>query len=171
MWEWFKGLFVRDERCLFRYFDGVKKRAIDPVATYRLLWTTGDCDLLADSTTARNPLLADGTPFYPIAEVYAAEDRLRAMTRKIFGVQEWAEGRPGLTVDETDALLNSFMAFCADLKKKRNPSRTPSPPTASTVPPSSSDTTATADPGFPVGVDPDYCCSRTESSVGVPTGP
>lgn len=174
MLGWLRSLVSRfrsDDRCLFRYFDGVKQRAIDPVAAYRLLWITEGCDLLADSTTARNPLLPDGKPFYPITEVYAAEDRLRAMTRKIFGVQAWSEGTPGLTVDETDFLLNSFMAFCADLKKKRNPLPTSSPPTVSTEPPPCSDTTATVVPGFPAGVDPDYCCSMSESNVAAPTGP
>lgn len=170
MWGWLLSLIRRDDRCIFRYFDGVKQREIDPVAAYRLLWL-GDCDLLTDSATARNPPKADGTSFYPITEVYAAEDRLRAMTRKIFGVEEWSEGKAGLTVDETDDLLNRFLSFCADIKKKRNASRTPSPPTASTVPPFSTATTATDVPGSPVGVDPDCCCSRNESSAGVPTGP
>lgn len=165
------SLFRSDDRCLFRYFDGIKQRSIDPVAAYRLLWITEDCDLLADSTTARNPSLPDGKPFYPIAEVYAAEDRLRSMTRKIFGVQAWSEASPGLTVDETDALLNNFMLFCADLKKKRNPSPTSSPPTVSTEPPSSLDTIATGAPGCQAGVDPDYCSLMSESNVAAPTGP
>ena len=104
-------------------------------------------------------------------EIYEAENRLREMTRKVFGVKEWTEPQPGLTVDETDQLLSRFMQFCADLKKKRNSSRTQSPPTASTAPPFSLDTTATAVPGSPAGVDPDYCCSRNESSADVPTGP
>lgn len=169
MFGWLASLFASfraPDRCLFRYWDGVKQRAIDPVATYRLIWTSDLCDLLPDCARARNPLKADGAPFYPISEVYEAEDRLRAMTRKVFGVKEWTESTPGLTVDETDELLNSFLVFCADLKKKRSPSPTASAPTESKELESSSDTV-----GSPDGADPDYCCSPTASTAAAPTGP
>lgn len=167
MFGWLRNLlFRRDERELFRYWDGQKQRSIDPVASYRAIWSDPECNLLTDATTARNPIKPDGAAFYPISEVYAAEDRLREMTRRIFGVKEWSEDQPGLTVDETDALLNSFLAYCADLKKKRNPLPTALPPTTSTEPCSFTDAA-----GFPAGCNPDYCSTPSASSAAVPTGP
>lgn len=165
MLDWLLSWFRRDERCLFRYWDGSRRRAIDPVAAYRLLWTSPDCDLVTDAATARNPLKEDGEPLYPIGMVYEAENRLRSMTRTIFGVKEWTETTPGLTVDETDELLNSFMAFCGELKKKRNTSPIASAPTESRGPP---DCTDTGD--CPDGVDPAYCSSANASSAAAPFG-
>jgi hypothetical protein len=97
--------------------------------------------------------------------VYAAEDRLRQMTRKIFGVQEWTENQPGLTVDETDELLNRFMEFCADIKKKRNPSPIVSVPSESKVPAPSLDIESS-----PAGPPPDSNFSPIESTDAVPIG-
>lgn len=172
MWEWFKGLFIRDERCLFRYFDGVKQRAIDPVATHRLVWNDSDCNLLGDSATANDPKLADGSRFYPLSEVHAAEDRLRTMTRKVFGVKEWSESQSGLTVDETDQLLANFLRFCDDFKKKRNNSPTPSARTVSMAPPPSLDTADSSDShDCPDGAAADSCSIASESNAAAPTGP
>lgn len=169
MLAWLLDLFPflrRNERCLFRYWDGVKNRSIDPVATYRKLWTSDDCRLMEDAATARNPLKEDGAALYPITDVYEAEDRLRTMTRQIFGVKEWQEGQPGLTVDETDELLNRFMEFCADLKKKRNPSPIVSAPSTSPEPAPSMDTD-----DCPVGPPPDCSSSPIASTAAAPTGP
>jgi hypothetical protein len=168
MFQWLVNLFSRrDSRYLFRYWDGAKQRALDPVAAYRKIWSFPECDLIEDSKVAMNPPSSDGKPVYPIGEVYAAEDRLRTMAREIFGVQEWTEKQPGLTVDETDELLNRFMAYCADLKKKRNPLPISSAPSASREPGS---LPATAE-NSPPGPAPDSACSPSESTVDALSGP
>ena len=165
-------LVGRDERLLFRYWDGVRRRSIDPVLAHRLIWNDQDCELLKDAAIARNPRKHDGSDFYPRSEVHAAEDRIRTLTRNVFGLSAWSEKTPGLTLDETDSLLHEFIAFCDDFKKKRNASRTPSAPTDSTEPPSSSGTAGSLDSqSFPAGVDADYCSSATESTAAAPTGP
>jgi hypothetical protein len=167
MLGWLRNLFSRgDDRLLFRYWDGVKQRAIDPVGAYRRVWNDDQCNLLSDATTARNPPGPEGTAFYPFSEVIAAEDRLRELTRRVFDVKEWTESQPGLTLDETDLLLNNFLSFCADLKKKRSTSPTALPPTTSTEPCKSTDTQA-----FPAGSDQDYCSTANASNVAAPTGP
>jgi hypothetical protein len=159
-------LLGREERGLFRYWDGVKQRAIDPVMGWRNLMNDPDCQLRSDSAVAINPTLHDGKPMYPITEVLAAEDRMRELTRKVFGVKEWREDQPGLTADETDGVLNGFLDYCHNLKKKRNPLPTASAPTASKAPASSLDGA-----GFPAGSGRAYSCSPSESNDAAPTGP
>jgi len=159
-------LLGREDRGIFRYWDGFKQRAIDPVLAYRQLMNDQECQLFSDVATARNPKLQDGSAMYPIEEVLAAEDRHRALTRKVFGLKEWNENQHGLTLDETDDVLNKFFVYCDELKKKRNRLPTSSPPIESTEPSFSSD-----GDGFPAGVDPDYCSSASESNVAAPTGP
>lgn len=167
LWDRIRSLFSRDERLLFRYWDGIKHRAADPHEVWRKLWNTQDVSEFAqDVRRSTNPMRHDGVPFYPQEEVLAAEDRLRDLTRQVFGVQRWTEEQPGLTLAETDKLLNSFIEFIEDVKKKRESSPTQSPRMESTEPASSSDTA-----GFQTGVDSDYFSSPTGSNVAAPVGP
>lgn len=165
MLDWIRSLFFRDDRCLFRYWDGAKQRESDPIAAHRGVWLDEDCQLLEDGPISLNPRNEDGTAIYPIAEVVAAENRIRALTRKVFGVQEWKEGQPGLTALETDELMNRFIEFCEGLKKKRAPSRTLPAPSESMEHSPSSDIE-----GFPDGPQSDYSSMPTASSDGVPSG-
>jgi hypothetical protein len=166
MFGWLLSRFSSPaDRGLFRYWDGSKRRAIDPVAAYRQLFNDPDCDLLSDVATAHNPLNEDGSRFYSPQDVIAAEDRLRALTRKIFGVAMWTESQSGLTLDETDELLNGFVGFCEDLKKKRKPLPIASVPTTSTEPCDSSDSD-----DYPTSTESASCSWPNASSAGVPGG-
>lgn len=175
MLGWINSLVARfrfGDRLLFRYWDGAKWRAIDPVAAHRAIWNDADCELLKDAAAARNPLKADGTPFYLKSEVHDAEDRIRDLTRRVFGVKQWREDVRGLTLDETDELLHRFLAFCDDFKKKRNTLPTPSASTGSTAPPSSSGTAdSSGNHAFPAGVAADSCSTVSESNAVAPSGP
>jgi hypothetical protein len=167
MLGWLKNLIVRwreRDRLIFRYWDGAKWRAIDPFVAHRAIWATPDW--IQDAKVVVNPQRADGSYFYPAAMVLEAEDNLRNMTRQVFDVEAWTEEDPGLTLIETDKLLQDFMAFCEDLKKKLKTSPTSSAPSGSTEPVSSLDTG-----DCPDGAESDCASMPTELTAGAPSGP
>lgn len=157
-------LWPATDRLLFHYWDGEKRRAVDPLTAWRALWTH-DADFASTVLVARNPQKSDGSPFYAIEDVYEAEDKLWNIIRDVFQVREWKESQPGLTIDETDKLLASFMAFMDEVKKKRSPSPMPSAPLESMEPPFSS---VIGD--FPDGAASDCSSTPSASTDAVPTG-
>jgi hypothetical protein len=166
---WFAALcslFLRDDERLFRYWDGARWRRIDPIKAHRGIWRDEKCDLLSDSPITLNPRNEDGSYFYPAADVIAAEDRIRDLVCRVFDVKEWTEQRPGLTCLELDELLNSFILYCDELKKKRSVSRTSSAPS---TPPDVLPFSAGSDSPPPNA--PDSSCTPSASTAGVPTGP
>jgi hypothetical protein len=165
MFAWLTRLFRGPERCLFHYWDGQRRRAADPAAAWRKLWTH-DVNFANTITVARDPIKADGLPFYSREQVYEAENDLWQLIRDVFDVKAWSEDSPGLTINETDELLARFMDFIAELKKKVKPSPMPSVPLESTEPPPSSDTV-----NSPLGADADYCSTPNASNADAPTGP
>ncbi len=171
-WVW--SLFSRNDRLLFSYWDGRYRRSVDALEAWRALWTDKDCDWVNDSKVASNPIKSDGSAFYGAAEVYAAEDSLRGLTRRIFGVKKWGQSinengvvtTPGLTIDETDTLFNTFITYIADLKKKRSSSRISSPASESMEP--------APLPEFADSIEssgPDSSFMSSESSAVAPIGP
>lgn len=160
------GWMRREDRCLFRYWDGKKWRAIDVLVAHRAIWNDQECQLLSDASIARNPTKTDGQPLYPMVMVHAAEDRLRDLTRRVFGLTAWSEENAGLTLDETDAVLTRFLERCDEVKKKHKTSPTRSARTESMEPPDSSDI-----PAFPPCSDAESPCSPTASTAAAPTGP
>lgn len=170
---WLRRLFARrptaSTRGLFAYWDGEKERHIDPLVAWRAIWSHSACDFANDAKTALDPKGPDGQPLLPRAAVLDAEDKITGMTRDVFGVREWTEAAPGLTLDETNTLLARFLAFISELKKKRNSSQTPSPPTDSTEaqPLPASDPPPTSPPTS----GEDCGCTATESSGAGHSGP
>lgn len=137
MFGWLQSLLARfrpADRCLFCYWDGVKQRSIDPIVAHRGLWTDLECRFIEDGPVSCNPKDHDGNPVYPIAEVLAAEDRVRDLGRRVFGVKPYSDQQSGLTCLEVDELMSRFVVFSEDVKKKLSPSRISSEPTDSTVP-------------------------------------
>jgi hypothetical protein len=112
MWPFRK----RDERAIFRYFDGVKERAIDPIFALRAL----DAHQKFHFDEHAKQLLAGDFETTKIAV-----DAIR----EIFGVQPWSENSLGLTEGETLALLWKFVAYNDDIKKNISPPLTSPPPT------------------------------------------
>lgn len=124
----FSRFFRRHERRdIFAYWDGQSQRQIDPLVAWRALWEDPDVDPKLDFQ------LATGLDEQGRAVDYdpAAQDRVAALVRKIFDVQPWSEKTAGLTVNETFQLLWSFLRYINELKKKRGPTPTSSPPTES----------------------------------------
>lgn len=168
---------LRSDREIFVYSDGQQERSIDPLLAWRQLWNDPEVDLAAEAKVARDPKIErpgkEPVSMYPAAEVLAAEDRVIGLTRKVFGVKPLAEG--GLTMRETDALLGRFLRYADALKKKRNPSRTPTPLSAPMVSPSSElrePTQENAPPApleSPMKSDSDCGCTESESSDDAPT--
>jgi len=118
---WLRSLFIvrKAERDLFAYFDGEKTRNIDPLVAWRGIWGHREIDLSSEVKISANLTLADGKTAYTPEEVYAAEDRIRQLTREVFDLKAWSETAPGLTVAETDEVLANFLDYMEGLKKKR----------------------------------------------------
>lgn len=165
MLGWLKSLIGRWRgREIFRYWDGARWRAIDPMVAHRAIWATPDW--LQDAKVATNPISDTGEPFYPAAMVLEAEDRLRNMVRQVFDVEAWTEDTPGLTLLETDKLLTDFIAFCDDLKKKLKTS-----PTSSARSGSMEQGSSLAGDDGPDGLESGLNSMPIELTAAGPTGP
>jgi hypothetical protein len=107
--------FRKRKRLLFRFWDGEKSRAADPLSLLRNL------DLHQTFNLENSiPLIAKGDS-KTIGEAILA-------IREVFGVKAWSESQPGLTEGETVDLLFSFLEFNQVLKKNIVPTPTlPSP--------------------------------------------
>lgn len=137
MLGWLKSLLARIRpaaRCLFCYWDGAKWRSIDPIVAHRGLWTDLQCRLIEDGPISCNPKDSNGNPVYPISAVIEAEDRVRDLARRVFGVRPYSDTQPGLTCLEIDDLMNRFVVFSEGVKKKLSHSLTSSQPMGSTEP-------------------------------------
>lgn len=127
MFRWLR----RNKRDIFRYFDGVRNRSIDPLLAWQMMHTHPCCNYATDF-----PASDDGD--------FEAIARVQAMAREIFDIKAYSENTPGLTQNELNSLIASFLTFMARLKKKRDISRMrwersvlESSPDASTTPPES----------------------------------
>lgn len=123
MFNWLRNR----RRNIFTFWDGTRRRSIDPAVAWRVMWEQTDCDPTRDFGPATG-IGSDGedVPFDP-----AAQDRVLAMARLMFGLQPYSDSQPGLTVQETFGVLWDFLRYMDVLKKKRAPSPTPSRHTAS----------------------------------------
>ena len=144
------GHFREHNRQLFRYWDGQKKRSIDPLLSWRSMWEDPEC--------CHDGSLIEYDP--------TAQDRVLNMTRRMFGVAPWVENGGGLTINETLELLWSFMRYMDAIKKKQDPLPMQSAPTDSTLSPeesshtnSESDSSSTS-PG-PTREDPQVSSKRS----------
>lgn len=126
MFDWFKKkdeteLFTPKQRTIFRYWDGVKTRSVDPLVLYRKVMDIAP-ELSIDIKVA-NSVSKDAGKAYS-----AVVDKLQ----KIFEVGSYEQG--GLTEMELSVLFDQFMLFCESIKKKSKPS-----PTSPSVTPEVSD--------------------------------
>ena len=155
----------RAEREIFAFWDGQRTRQVDPLVAWRALWAHPTIDLHGDIKVVANPKMADGTRPYTDAEVYEAEDRIRALIREVFGVKAFSEDVAGLTVVETDELLDQFWRYIAAIKKKRKPLPMTPPASVSMQPQPSTDTE-----NSPMSSPSDSGSTANESSDGEPSG-
>ena len=98
--------FTRQRRDIFQYWDGTKKRRIDPAIPWKKLWADPDCNVERD---------------FPAADAGDQEawDRVQSMACRMFDLTAWNEDTPGLTQEEINGVLADYMVFMAALKKKR----------------------------------------------------
>ena len=102
------GHLRRSGRKIFRYFDGRRRRRIDPLAAARALWA--DEQFRPDKT----PALVEA------GDDDAVEVAVRAVGR-VFGAVPKRKRRPGLERKEMLALLREFYDYLSDVKKKHQP--------------------------------------------------
>jgi hypothetical protein len=97
------------EREIFKYHDGERERAADPVAIMRAMANHPTLDLQQNV----QEMQAEDLKVQTSATVVAVN-----ATREIFGVKPWSEENPdGLTEMETLDLLAEFVNYSAELKK------------------------------------------------------
>lgn len=106
------------ERVIYHYWDGGKTVSADPMTLYRKVMEVGP-ELSIDLTVANSPSKDSGEAHRKAVE----------KVRTVFGVKGLEEG--GLTEAESLDLLDHFMAFCEALKK--NSSRSPTSPAATSA--------------------------------------
>lgn len=113
-------------RDIFQYWDGKRKRGIDPLHAYRSLlahptfdWEVhpGLIDEI-DSDDAHTRNMA----------IEASEVTVQAV-RDVFGVNPWTDNSPGLTESEMIGLLIGFVDYLVGVKKNSSHTRTTPEPT------------------------------------------
>ncbi len=132
-WSWLKSLFTKSmstsnpdnfdvyhpkERLIYRYWNGHQQIFADPLVLYRRMLTKGP-ELSIDMKVSTSPM----------KDAAEAHVRMLAKIREIFCIEDFEKDGMGLTELETVELLNHFLVYCDLLKKKSNPSPTPSTPT------------------------------------------
>lgn len=137
MFQWLARLFGRrSRRDIFEFFDGEKRRRIDPLAVLRQL--------------NANPTFSDNLRLLHAAKdedqfTAAANAEVLAAIRAAFGVQPVGD-TGGLTETETAQLFDDFWAFVEDLKKKsprwQNLRATTPAPSTSVQPPATTPPTS-----------------------------
>jgi hypothetical protein len=122
-WGYVQRYFNNRRRALFRYWDGAKWRAADPLLILR-----GIAEHPKLTVEHLNLLSAPGG--IPQEMALEAFDTVIGAARDIFGIKEWNESQRGLTQAETRDLLSRFMAFVNSLKKSGSDTPTMPAPTA-----------------------------------------
>lgn len=145
----------KQTRDVFTYWDGERRRSIDPMIAHRRLWTDADCDLRADARLSSGQQ-DNAQPLPTPEDVFAAEDRILDLVRRTFGVKAYAEGSRGLTIGETFAILARFLEFTGELKRRR--ARTQPALTAPTVQAVNDAEPAGNEEATFAAADPDSCC-------------
>lgn len=153
MFGWLFGrrqhVFHPKERLIYRYWDGARMVAQDPLVLYRR-FATVQPQLVIDRKVATS-LSKDANKAWP---------KMIAHIHGIFGVKSMEEG--GLTEAEAVQLLDDFLTFCETIKKKESP--IPTSPTT-TLPP----TPLSSDEGPPTPSGSDSGSVANEPSTDAPT--
>lgn len=126
------------ERAIFKWWDGRRVQAADPLAVQRALLSVPGFD--PENDAKRADLVLKGGPGSDHPEALAALYRLTDATRKAFGVQPYREWGPwywrkreGLTDAEVLGLFAAFGEYLAALQESAGPLASSPGPTASAV--------------------------------------
>lgn len=145
--------YLPAERLIYRYFNGSKVIAADPVLLFRGILGVGP-ELSAEIKIARSPS----------AEAPKAHADAVAKVRNIFKAAPLSEDGTGLGDQECLDLLDHFLIYCDGLKKNMSPTVT-SPEETSAPTPSSSGGSP------PTGSTPDSGSTGTAPASGGPETP
>jgi len=147
--NWLLRRIAGEQRNTFRYWDGGKLRAIDPMVAYRGLSSFEGFDW-------------DKDPIRTERGDDAALSRTVAATRTVFGIATYSESSTGgLTEDESLGLLISFVEYM--IEQKKNGSRLPILPASMATEPSAEKTDETTN------VDSDATSTVSDSETDSPT--
>lgn len=118
------SIYQPQERFLYKYFNGEKVTAVDPLAMFKkFLDIQGD--LLGAIAVARSEM----------KDARKEDDKAVKMCREFFGVKPWdPETQTGLTELESLNLMDHFIDFCESVKKNSNPTQTSPEETSDTTP-------------------------------------
>lgn len=129
------AIYAPAERGIFRFWDGTKERAIDPLAAYRKLLSYPGLDIQADAARAE------------LGESDSIAILLQA-SREALGVEPFRQLPDGSFVgmldEEVEAAIGRLHAYMGELKKST--SRTPTSPSSSAG--SGADQTTSASSAF-----------------------
>ena len=147
------AIFAERDRLIFRFWDGTRQRAADPLDVRAALDEHGGPnwpDLLGVFGLAAT----EGMPMSPAvqashaANVNASVGDLVALTRQAFGVEPFREREDGTTTGMTQAetldLLTSYLTFAQQLEESARPFR--SGPNSTGVRPSPEESTTPPSP-------------------------
>lgn len=112
-WGYVQRYFNNRNRALFKYWDGIRWRAVDPLVALRKI---------ADhpKLTTDHLKMLENPQGLPEGLAIEAFDTVLVATRDVFNVREWTENRKGLTQAQTRDLLSQFMGYISLLKKSGN---------------------------------------------------
>lgn len=105
---WHRLIFWRQKRDIFTFWDGKRKRSIDPMPAFFAMGSDDECHPPRD---------------LPLADTGDREAwlKVQGMARRMFGIKTLEDG--GLTEDEINTVLAQFLVFITVLKKKLARSR------------------------------------------------
>lgn len=142
------------ERGIFHFWDGTRNRNIDPLAAWEV-WRSTKLPMME---VLRAADAGDGQAQNDVVEI----------TRQMFGVKEYnPETGEGLTRDELNGLLATYLRFVGELKKKPSPWQTQLPLSEPAAEPAQSST-------FPDSTtlpESESTSPPSESSAAEPTTP
>lgn len=122
MLRWLSNWWNNQDRKIFLYWDGTRKRRGDPMVLLRGLQTRAGFDL---ETAIR--IIDGGANIVPTADFWEHVVESVDAARAVFGVQSLEDG--GLTEGEMLGLLYDFLLFMDALKKNGSTSPISSEPT------------------------------------------
>jgi hypothetical protein len=139
---WFRDrtldVYHPTERVIYRYFDGVKLVAADPMVLYKKY-----CDVCGDLSAAAAVARS------PLKDARKAHTEMMELIRGIFDLPAPPADDPkdcskSLSEVETEELLTHYLTWCHEVKKNSNPPPTSAGGTSPTTEFSSGDDPATS---------------------------
>ena len=125
MFHWLRKKHSGFNRNIFRFWDGEKERAVDPLAVFRSILSDKDFNLKEDMTLMEEvaELTEAGKDCEAITtlDLLEAQDRAATAVRRALGVPVYSEnGKPGFTTIDAIDTLHQLLEYMGDQKKSTN---------------------------------------------------